>query len=48
MSNLLENDGALSEVGSKNYALATKDVWMGSKKCLVWVRLTGLKGMNFL
>ncbi len=48
MSDLLENDGALSEVGSKNYALATKDIWLGSKKCSAWVGLTGLKGMNCL
>ena len=43
MSNFLENNVALSEVGSKNYALATKDVWLGSKKCLAWVGLLGLK-----
>ena len=32
----------------KNYALATKDIWLGSKKCSAWVGLTGLKGMNRL
>jgi len=32
----------------KNYALATKDIWLGSKKCSAWVGLTGLKGMNCL
>jgi hypothetical protein len=30
------------------YALATKDVWLGSKKCLAKVGITGLKEMNCL
>ena len=37
MSNSLENDGPWVRWAQKNYALATNDVWLGSKKCLAWV-----------
>jgi len=32
----------------KNYALATKDLWLGSKRFLAWVGLIRLKRMNYL